>query len=230
MNAVLNDLIKTSKLMCKRTSLFLLIIMCGCSLLRSYDEKTFSFNYDGDDYEIVSKVQGDEVLENLLLMFDQNGEIIFEGVDEDSDGELDKLLKSEISLFDANRIYYAGIEQALESGNLNSKNEVRIYEFIDPPYTYTIETIGYDDYSSRRRMVYGYLKEVVVYNQFRVYQPEEGTEIILQDMDADGVLDSVVAPDDITLFEYQDRYRDVLDEGLRSGRIMMRDRMYIVTS
>ena len=92
----------------------------------------------------MSKVQGDEVLENLLLMNDQNGEIIVEGVDEDSDGKLDELLLGKITLSEANRIYYVGIEQALESGNFNSKNELRIFEFTDPPYSYTIETIGYD--------------------------------------------------------------------------------------
>lgn len=206
----------------------MLIILCGCSLLRSYDERAFNFNYNGDDYKIVSKVQGDEVLENLLLMNDQNGEIIVEGVDEDSDGKLDELLLGKITLSEANRIYYVGIEQALESGNFNSKNELRIFEFTDPPYSYTIETIGYDDYTARRRMVYGYLKEVVVYNQFRIIQSEDSTEIIIRDMDADGTLDGKVTPGEINLSKYQDTYRGVLDEGLGNGRIMLRDQMYIV--
>lgn len=206
----------------------LLLFLCGCSLLRSYDERTFSFNYDGDDYEIVSKIQGDEVLENILLLYNENGEVVVEGVDEDSDGELDELIQGEMTLSEVNRIYYAGIEQALESGKFDSKNELRIYDFTDPPYNYTIETIGYDDYRSRRRMVYGYLEEVVVYNQFTIAETNNEVRIILQDMDAEGILDITIAPEDINLSEYQHIYRQILDEGLNSDRILLRDQMYIV--
>lgn len=215
-------------LMCRKISFLLLLLLCGCSLLRSYDEKTFSFNYAGNDYEIVSKIQGDEVLENLLLRYNEKGEIILEGVDEDSDGELDELRRGEISISEADRIYYVGIEQALESGNLDSKNEVRIFEFTDSSYTYSIETVGYGDYTSRRRMVYGYLKEVVVYNQFTIVQTEKGTEIVLRDMDADGTLDTAITPENLNLSKYHDIYRDILDEGLSRNRIMLREQRYIV--
>lgn len=214
--------------MWKKISLFLLLLLCGCSLLRSYDEQTFSFNYAGNDYEIVSKIQGDEVLENLLLRYNETGEIILEGVDEDSDGELDELRRGEISISEADRIYYAGIEQALESGNFDSKNELRIFEFSKPPYIYRIETKGYDDYTSRRRMVYGYLKEVVVYNEFTIVQTEEDTEIVIRDMDADGTLDTAIAPEKLNLSANQDIYRDILDEALNSDRILLKDQMYIV--
>lgn len=214
--------------MYRNTSFLLLFLLCGCSLLRSYEERTFNFNYAGDDYEIVSKIQGEEVLENVLLMYNESEEIILEGVDEDSDGELDELRQGEISISEANRIYYVGIEQALESGNFDSKNELRIFEFTNPPYTYSIETVGYDDYTSRRRMVYGYLKEVVVYNQFTITQTEEGTELVIRDMDADGTLDTPVAPKDLNLSDYQEIYSDILDEGLNSDRILLQEQMYIV--
>lgn len=212
----------------KKTSFFLLFLLCACSLLRSYDEQTFSFNYAGDDYVIVSKIQGDEVLENLLLMYNESGEINLEGVDENSDGELDELRRGEISISEANRIYYVGIEQALESGNFDSKNALRIFEFTDAPYLYSIETVGYDDNTSRRRMVYGYLKEVVVYNQFTIVQTEDETEIVVRDMDADGILDTAVALENLNLSDYQGIYRDILDEGLNSDRILLTEQMYIV--
>lgn len=215
-------------LLYRKISFFLLLLLCGCSLLRSYDERTFSFNYDGDDYEIVSKLQGEEVLENLLLMHNEYGEIILEGVDKDSDGELDELKAGDISLSEANRIYYVGIEQALESGNFDSKNELRIFEFSNHPYVYSIETAGYDDYTSRRRMVYGYLNEVVVYNQFTIVQTEEETEIVVRDMGADGTLETAVAPENLNLSDYQDIYRDILDEGLNSDRVLLTEQMYIV--
>lgn len=79
--------------MYRRVSFLLLFIIYGCSLLRSYDEQTFSFNYAGKDFEIVSKIHGDEVLENLLLIYGENGKVILEGVDKNSDGELDELLQ-----------------------------------------------------------------------------------------------------------------------------------------
>lgn len=210
------------------TSILLLLVLCGCSLLRSYDEKTFSFNYDGDDFEIVSKIQGDEVLENLLLMYNESGEIILEGIDEDSDGELDELRRGDITLSEANRIYYVGIEQALEAGDFDSKNELRIFEFSDPPYVYDIETKGYDDYTSRRRMVYGYVKEVAVFNQFTIVQTETQTEIVIQDLDADGSLDVSITPENLNTSDYQDIYKEVLDEGVSSNRIRLTDGMYIV--
>lgn len=208
----------------------ILLLCCGCSLFRSYDERTFSFNYDGIDFEIVSKIQSDKVLENILLMYNKNGEIIFEGIDQDSDGQLDELRQGKISLAEANKIYYVGIEQALESGDLDSTNEVRMFTFSAPPYTYTVETIGYDDYTSRRRMVYGYLKEVAVYNDFTITHTENNTKIAIRDMDADGYLDAAVSPENIDFSEYQIKYRNVLDEGLSSNRIMLRDLMYIVVS
>lgn len=214
--------------MYRKTSFLLLFLLCSCSLLRSYDERTFNFNYAGNDYEIVSKIQGDDVLENLLLTYNENGEIILEGVDEDSDGELDELRRGEISISEANRIYYAGIEQALESGNFDSKNELRLFEFTNPPYIYSIETVGYDDFTSRRRMVYGYLKEVAVYNQFSIVQTEEETEIIVRDMDSDGILDTPIAPENLNLSDFQAMYRDIIDKGLNSDRIVLTEQMYIV--
>lgn len=214
--------------MYRRVSFFLLFLLCGCSLLRSYNERTFSFNYAGEDYEIVSKIKGDEVLENLLLMYNENGEIILEGVDEDSDGRIDELRQGELTLSEANRIYYTGIEQALESGNLDSKNELRLFDFTDPPFEYRIETIGYDDYTSRRRMVYGYLKEAIVYNQFTITQTNNVTQIVVRDMDADGVLDIAITPKDLNLSDYQSIYKDIIEEGLSSERILFREQMYIV--
>ncbi len=214
--------------MYRKTFFIVLFLLCSCSLLRSSVERTFSFNYSGNDYEIVSKIQGEEVLENLLLMYNENGEIILEGVDVDSDGELDELRRGEVSISEANRIYYVGIEQALESGNFDSKNELRIFEFTNPPYVYSIETVGYDDYTSRRRMVYGYLKEVVIYNQFSIVQTEEETEIVVRDMDADGILDTPIAPENLNLSDFQGLYRDILDEGLNSDRIQLTEKMFIV--
>lgn len=104
-------------------------------------------------------------------------------------------------------------KQALESGNFDSKNTLRIFEFTALPYLYNIEMIGYDDYTSRRRMVYGYLKEVVVYNQFTISQTETETEIIARDMNADGSLDIAVKPENLNLSKYQGTYREIIDEG-----------------
>jgi len=214
--------------MIKGTSFLLLFLICGCSLLRSYNERTFRFNYDGDDYEIVSKVQGDEVLENVLLRHSDREEVVLEAIDENSDGELDELRLGGLTLAEANRIYYIGIEQALESGNLDSKNELRVFEFSDSNQTYKIETVGYNDYTSRRRMVYGYLKEVVVFNRFTIIQNEDGTEIVMRDMDANGILDNTVTPEDLDLSDYHDIYRDILDKGLSSDKIIIREQMYII--
>lgn len=212
----------------QKISFLLLLILGGCSLFRSYDERTFSFNYDGDEYEIISKFQGENVLENVLVMYDENGEIIIEGIDEDSDGAIDELQQGEISLSELNRIYYAGIEQAFESGNLDSKNELRMFEFQDPPFIYRIETIGYDDYRSRTRMVYGYMKEVSLFNKFIIIQTENEREIILRDLDVDGRLDIAVRPENTDISNYQSVYREILGEGLSSDRIVRIDQMYIV--
>lgn len=214
--------------MYKRTCFLLLLILCGCSLLRSYNDQTFNFNYAGDDYEIVSRVQGNEVLENHLMMYDDEGTLVLEALDENSDGELDKLILGEITLSEANHIYYVGIEQALESGNLDSKNVLRKFEITKPPYNYTIQTFGYDDYTSPRRMVYGYVKQVEVFNELTITHIEEGIEKVLRDLSADGKLDTAVNQENITISEYQEVYQQLLDEALEQGRMRKTGDIFIV--
>jgi hypothetical protein len=207
----------------------LIILLCflyGCSLLRTYDEKIFRFNYAGDEYEIISKIKGDEVDYNLLQMYSKDGKLIIQGRDENSDGELDELMIGEINISEANHIYFIGIDQAMESGDLDVKNELRIFEITEPPYTYVIETVGYDDFASRRRMVYGYLKPVVVYNQLTIIDSEEQTEIILRDLDANRVLDSALDKSNVS--KHQAIYKDLLGRGMKLDRVRLIEGMYIV--
>ena len=211
-----------------RIFIFLFLILSGCGLLRSYDEQIFSFNYDSKEYKIVSKIQGDEVLENVLLMYNEEGEIVLEGVDEDSNGKLDEIQKGNVSLSEANRIYYVGLEQAFESGNFDSKNELRVFERTDPPFVYSIETFGYDEYTSRKRMVYGYMKQVDVYNDLTIAHTEEQSEKVLRDVDADGRLDTAISPSDLNHNEYQEIYSGLLNQALEIDRMMLRGDMYIV--
>ena len=187
----------------------------GCGTTRSGPSRSlFAFSYEGDTYEIVSLVVPTNGGSNFLLLR-QGERVVLRAQDEDQDGTLDTLLAGTLTLENANRIYALGIAQAQARGKYKEQLSSRRYKVFRSGHTYIIQTYLLDSGAS--------------YNKFILIDDITGTKTIVQDTDADGILDEIEGGKG-DLEASQKAYAVVLKEGIRKGRIVFVDERYVVKS
>ena len=170
----------------------------------------FYFMHDGNRYEIVSMVIPTGPGGNFLLRID-DGRILLRAWDEDQDGVLDSLMVGDLTVDRANEIYGIGIAEARSRGRLAMQPPSRVYELSTGERIFAIRT-----YELNRP-----------YNKFIIYTPLSQEEIVLVDVNADGVLDSIERGK-LRLDEGQAFYDHVLSTGLRDGKIERLDNRLLV--
>ena len=195
----------------------LLLALCaqGCGTTRSEPSRSlFTFSYEGDTYEIVSLAVPTNGGSNFLLLR-QGERVVLRARDNDQDGTLDTLLTGTLTLENANRIYARGIAQAQARGKYKEQLSSRRYALSRSGHTYIIQTYLLDSGAS--------------YNKFILIDDSTGTKTIIQDTDADGILDEIEGGQG-DLEANQNAYAVVLKEGIRQGRIVLVDERYVVKS
>lgn len=202
----------------KHAFFFILIFITGlliasCSASRDLPKKAlFSFEYESENYQIVSITDPSGEGMNLLLKVD-NDSSLFRTLDQDQDGIIDIIQYGSVTLEEANLIYTFGIKEANNNGKLRGRDRVRIFNYKEEPNRYTIQTYG--------------LYRDALYNRFTILNIHDNTEEIFLDVNADGILDRIEISDR-NLPEVQSIYKRILNEGIKQQRIHIRFEKFIV--
>ena len=191
-----------------------LLIVVGCASTEPRMESSkFQFQYEGMTYEIIGLTSSDgESLNDLVLR--DGREIILWARDENQDGEMNRIMRGDISLEEANEIYRAGIRLADEQGKYQQKPHPRTFEFADEQFIYSVITVLGESGSN--------------YNTFSAYNIE--TEIVtkMRDSNLNGQLDENQFESE-EYIQWQRIYERALKKGVNDRRIEKTDEgTYIV--
>ena len=188
------------------SSVFILLISISCS---SSDPDLqvagFRFTYEGNNYYIKSIYCPNSPKScNHLISND------FEALDINQDRVIDKIIRGDATIAEAQRIYSYALNLLEEENRLSAiKNNTE--EFI---YTITKLNIHFE--------ITSFTTEVGdPFNQFRVVQNRfgKGQDISLfNDLKADGTLDEKLTGS-FSLFEAQNHYQETIDEGIGDNKI-----------
>lgn len=189
------------------------LLAAGCTTTKPEARRgVFTFTHEGARYEIVSTVTSTGDGYNLLLLRDA-GSVVLRAKDYDQNGTLDTLLTGETPLADADAIYAAGIAAARLQGSFSAHGATRTHQLTLDGQLYTVQTIAAGTARPFNRLVF--------------VDATTGREHVYVDVDADGVLDRV-EKDDGAMEASQLVYEQVLDDGVRAGRIAQTDGRYVV--
>lgn len=189
------------------------ILVIGCTTTRSpASQGVFSFDHDGDSYQIVSIITDEGDGHNFLLRRD-DGRTILRARDDDQDGSLDIVLRGEMNLEHADAIYAAGIALARDLGRCEERAPQRVYERAVEGVVYSIRTYVVQPGEAT--------------NRFLVFDAHLGHERMFVDTGATGRLDEASNGAAVTE-AIQDRYEAMLREGVRKGFIEYTDGRYLV--
>lgn len=167
----------------------------------------FSFEYEGETYEIAGFTNEAGESANYLT-HRENENVAFRAVDHNRTGIIDQIVSGSISMLEANEIYQAGIQIAIEKDLFKNINRNRTYE------------TKYDDY---QLMVETYLKrEGEFHNRFLIFNLQWELIATFWDDDSDGAIDRRESGE-IEIDPAQDLYSIVLERAEESGRLIETD-------
>jgi hypothetical protein len=174
----------------------------------------YTFSYDGKEYRIESVTPNYSEGYNILSRR-EGDRLVFKGIDKEQDGKLDELQVGNMPLGEARKIYEERILEGERRGYLKKRTFAREYKTSDAMYDYTLATYI---------LVTGELYNRLTIATRQVFQEPA----VLFDEDADGQLDRIEKGLDL-LPRYQSLYREVLDRGVREGRVVKSDKKFLVT-
>lgn len=185
-----------------------LLTFIGCATTEPKTESSkFEFQYEDKKYEIIGLISPDgESLNDLVL---RDGKVIvFWTRDNNQDGEMDRVMRGDISLERANEIYRAGIRLAADQGKYEQKPHPRTFEYADEQFIYSVVTVlGESDNN---------------YNIFSVYNIETEVEAKMRDSNLNGQIDENQFEDE-EYIQWQRLYERALNRGINERRIQKTD-------
>lgn len=189
-------------------------IIIGCGVTRPpINSSGISFEYEGKTYRIESMTPQDKEGYNVLVQRDGK-KISLRAIDKEQDGILDQVVQGEMSLAEADIIYQNGIAAAKSNGNYKKRDFSRVYRTSDLLNDYMLKT---------------YILAVgETYNTLSVQNKRsQKIETVVLDLAADGSLNKSEKGDE-NVTSYQTIYQKILDKGLKEGKIVKNDEMYLV--
>ena len=177
--------------------LILIIFLSGCSMFRSQEAGSlFLFEYQGKMYEIAGHTN--EMGESANFLTHREGKkVMFRAIDHNRAGIIDQVLSGSIGVLDANKIYQAGIQIAMEEDLFKNIKRNRTYESRYGDYQLVVET---------------YLKRNNEYhNRFLVFTLNWDLKGIYWDDDSDGLIDRSESGE-VNLETARDLYSIILNE------------------
>ena len=189
-----------------------LLILAGCASRRMrVDVGAYSFEYQNQMYSIESVTPNFAEGYNVLLG-KEDKRIVFRAVDREQDGVLDEVTRGKLTLREANLVYAEGIRIGKLRGFVRKRNFTRSYQTRIRSIQVTVAT---------------YLLALGdTYNKF-IVRTTSFDEVIALDSDADGRLDGMESGG-LSPEEYQGMYEEVIEKGLKEGRIERMEGMVIV--
>ena len=190
--------------------------LLGCAT-KAHEPKMseFTFDYEGKTYRIRSINPDSHVGYNRLLSVDK-GFVVFDAIDSEQDGVIDRVDTGEISAAAAQAIYESGLGKARQTGHIKRKMLREVFRTSDKEYNYVLNTydlaVGDD------------------YNRLAIIDKLDASRIdVVLDEGADGSLDTVRQGNG-RLEDYQAIYDYVLAQGLREGKVIKSDSKLIVVN
>ncbi len=195
------------------TSTLLVFTSCA-SISPGTTRNVFTFNYEDQEFQIISITTTSGEGSNFLVLIDSTGSEVINGKDADQNGTIDQILSGNYSLEEVNIIYQAGITSAQEKGNYRERIPERTFEYFASGYHFVIRSYIISDTN--------------VSNLFIVRNDSLSTELILMDTQADGQLDHFEKGSTDTITNYQYFYEATLGIGIKEHRIILKNGIYIV--
>lgn len=193
----------------------LIFILAGCSLFRSQKTGTlFSFEYEGNTYEIAGYTNEEGESTNYLTFREQNN-LVFRAVDHHRSGIIDQVLSGSITVEEANDIYQAGIRIAMEQGLFKNIDRYRTFEFKYDNYQLMVETYQ--------------IREGEFHNRFVIFNLNWDLVAVYWDDDSDGTVDRTDSGD-LGMDVVQNLYSIVLDRAGDANRLIETDSGQIIIS
>jgi len=177
--------------------LILIIFVSGCSMFRYQQTGSlFLFEYQGKKYEIAGHTN--EMGESANYLTHREGKkIVFRAIDHNRAGVIDQVMSGSIGVLEANEIYQAGIQSAMEEDLFKNIKRNRTYESKYGDYRLVVET---------------YLKRNnEFHNRFLLFTLNWELKGIYWDEDSDGLIDRR-ASGEVDLETAQNLYSIILDE------------------
>ncbi|HBQ61127.1 MAG TPA: hypothetical protein DD671_16280 [Balneolaceae bacterium] len=192
---------------------FMGLLVISCSSTQNLPVKSvFQFDHNEQTYQIISISSPDGEGRNFLTKME--GDLTtLKYLDMDQDGILEVIQFGGLGLTEANLIYAAGIQKAMEAGKFRNREGSRKFEFAENDTLFTIETIGhYVDH---------------IYNKFTIVDLRNNSKTTFLDHDSDGQLDAAEA-EKANLQRAQNVYSRILQRGIDQAQIYRSDKKYMV--
>lgn len=167
----------------------------------------FPFQYQGEEYEIISinNPAGEGL--NTLIQYENDSTVVRVN-DRNQDGFLDMVVMGDITLEEANTIYTFGINEAIKQGKYKQSSSTNRYKYETDDGHFIIQTFDINN------------KEV--YNEFTIYNDKGNIQAIFLDVDANGKLDSLKhGKNQLNLEEAQNYYSKVIQSGIEKDKIRL---------
>lgn len=182
----------------------LALSIAGCSLFKSQPTGTvFTFDYEGKTYQIVGYDEPDGESANFLVL--REGDTVeLRVIDRGQTGFLNEVLTGSIDIAEANRIYQAGINIAMEKELFREKERNRLFETEIDEHRTTVESYLSSDNSPRNRL--------------SVYDLNWSLLGVYWDDGSNGIIDSVDFGD-LDIENAQNLYKTALERAEKQGRL-----------
>lgn len=188
--------------------LLILFFVAGCSLFRPQPSGTlFLFDHEGKSYEIAGHVNDDGESTNFLT-HREGDNVVFRAVDRNRSGVIDQVVSGSIPILEANEIYQAGIQLAMENDKFKTIERNRIFE------------LEYNDY---QLMVESYRKRKGQYhNRFVLFDLNRNLIGIYWDDNSNGTIDRADIGD-VEMDIVRDLYSIAIERAATQNRLVKID-------
>lgn len=184
--------------------LLILFFAAGCSLFRTQPTGTlFTFNLDGKMYEIAGYVNEEGESANYLTYRD-NEQVVFRALDRNRSGVIDEIISGSLSILEANEIYQAGIQIAMESDMFKTIEKNRTFEMEYGDYQLMVET-----YQKRKDQFH---------NTFLLFDLNWNLQGIYWDDNSDGSIDRTDAGE-LAMDRIQELYSLAIERAQEQNRL-----------
>jgi hypothetical protein len=193
-----------------------LLVAAGAACMRNGPKVEiggYAFSYGGKEYRIESVTPNYSEGYNILIQREDD-RLQLKGIDKEQDGELDDLLVGTVSLEEAKTIYREGILEGERRGYLRKRNFNREYKYSDAIYDYALDTY--------------ILATGETYNRLTLSHKHAFQDVaVLIDNEADGTIDRIDKGLE-SLVVYQKLYDDLVQKGIKAGRVVHSNNRFLV--
>ena len=184
-----------------------ILIAAGCSTTKETAKSSiFSFQLDGESYQIIGYTSDWGESANVLLQLKDDSPV-FRAIDYDRNGRIDVIVYGDKTIEEANFAYRSGIQMAMKRNLVKQEKTKGEFEYETDDFIFVIETFREDDRYT---------------NRFFIYYKNWNTAGLYRDLESNGILDRS-EKGGIPLEEAQVYYERVLEKAAEKNRLEKRE-------